>query len=116
MELPPCIMYVYQRSYIYLLMVLKRMLPADTANIMKVILANNYASTYLCKEKSKFTEWGDLDKGFCGNVCWDWFHNYSHNKVRIRPALKISEPKFGRKVPVNDFPNNAHKTDVNEVI
>jgi hypothetical protein len=101
-----CTMYIYQRSYIYGLMILKSTFPIDIANIIlkKMLLINNYTTPYLCEKYATHTEWGDLQKGFCdGKCCWSWFHRYEYNKIFTKPAFVINEPRFGKDAPVNNF-------------
>ncbi len=101
-----CIMYVYNRTYIYSLMVLKDTeLPFDVVHklFIDILRVNNYPFGYLCKKYATFTEWSDLRKGFCSGTCHSCFHNYPSSNITINPAFKINKPRFGKKVPINIF-------------
>ena len=81
-------------------------LPSDVVDIIfkNILLVNKYPMGHLCKKLAIMTEWGDLQKGFCNNVqCWNAFHKYDHCQIRMTPAFKINEPRFGYDAPINNF-------------
>lgn len=99
-------MYVYNRTYIYSLMVLKDTeIPSDIIHkiFINILRVNYYPFRHLCKKYAKFTEWGDLQKGFCSETCHSCFHNYPSSTITINSAFKINNPRFGQKVPINNF-------------
>jgi hypothetical protein len=55
-----CIMYVYNRTYIFSRLILKESeLPDDVVNILRI---NKYPKGHLCNKIAISTEWGDLQK------------------------------------------------------
>lgn len=102
-----CIMYVYNRTYIFSRLILKETeLPTDVVDIIirNILRINKYPMGHLCKKLAIMTEWGDLQKGFCNNInCYNAFHKYKSCPIRMKPAFKINEPRFGYDAPINTF-------------